>query len=98
MENISIKSSPETPYFPEVNFDAKTGVCEIAGESYMEETYKFYLPLTTWIKEYISSEKRNIELNIKLIYLNTSSTKCILDILETLKEYEKNGGNVKVVW
>ena len=98
MENISIKSSPETPYFPEVNFNVSTGVCEIAGESYMEETYKFYLPLTNWIKEYINTVKKSIELNIKLIYLNTSSTKCILDILETLKDYEENGGEVKVVW
>ncbi|MDX9695733.1 MAG: DUF1987 domain-containing protein [Bacteroidales bacterium] len=98
MENISIKSSPETPYFPEVNFDASTGICEIAGESYMEETYKFYLPLTTWIKDYIANVKGKLELNIKLIYLNTSSTKCILDILETLKDYEDNGGNARVVW
>lgn len=98
MENILIKSSPETPYFPEVNFNASSGLCEIAGESYMEETYKFFLPLTSWIKDYINIVNKNIELNIKLIYLNTSSTKCILDILEILKNYEDKGGKVKVVW
>jgi hypothetical protein len=98
MDNITLKSSPDTPYFPEVNFDADTGVCEISGESYMEETYKFYLPLVNWIKEYIKNTNNKIELVIKLIYLNTSSTKCILDMLEVLKEYKDKGGDVKVIW
>jgi len=98
MDNITLKSSPDTPYFPEVNFDADTGVCKISGESYMEETYKFYLPLVNWIKEYIKNTNNKIELVIKLIYLNTSSTKCILDMLEVLKEYQDKGGDVKVIW
>ncbi len=98
MENITLKSSPDTPYFPEVNFDAETGICEISGESYMEETYKFYLPLIKWIKEYIKTKNNKIELIIKLIYLNTSSTKCILDMLEILKDYQDKGGDVNVIW
>ncbi|MEE4197582.1 MAG: DUF1987 domain-containing protein [Bacteroidales bacterium] len=98
MENITLKSSPDTPYFPEVYFDADAGTCEISGESYMEETYKFYLPLITWIKQYIKNKNQKLELVIKLIYLNTSSTKCILDMLEVMKEYEDQGGDVKVIW
>lgn len=98
MENINLTSSPTTPYFPEVNFNIETGVCEIKGESYMEETYKFYLPLINWFKEYCENVKNIVELNIKLIYLNTSSTKCLLDILETLKDFEDQGGSVNVNW
>lgn len=98
MENITLKSSPATPYFPEVNFDADTGVCEISGESYMEETYKFYLPLINWFKDYTKGNSKKLELNIKLVYLNTSSTKCVLDILEILKDFEDQGGNVNVNW
>ena len=98
MENITLTSSPETPYFPEVNFDIESGKCEISGESYMEETYKFYLPLITWIKQHIETKNQEIELIIKLIYLNTSSTKCILDMLEVLKDYQDKGGDVKVIW
>lgn len=98
MENIILTSSSTTPYFPEVNFDTSTGVCELKGESYMEETYKFYLPLINWIKEYSENLKNSIVLNIKLIYLNTSSTKCLLDILEILKDFEDQGGNAKINW
>lgn len=98
MENITLQSSPNTPYFPEVNFDYTSGICEIKGESYMEETYKFYLPLINWIKDYIKNASQKLELNIKLVYLNTSSTKCVLDILEILKDYEDTGGEVSVTW
>ena len=98
MENITLQSSPTTPYFPEVNFNADQGICDLKGESYMEETYKFYLPLINWIKDYTKNIKRKLEVNIKLIYLNTSSTKCVLDILELLKDYEDQGGEVKVNW
>ncbi|MCG8410789.1 MAG: DUF1987 domain-containing protein [Bacteroidales bacterium] len=97
MENIVLTTSPETPYFPEVNFDVQSGTCEIKGESYMEETYKFYLPLITWIKEYCDSNNE-IVFNIKLIYLNTSTTKCLLDMLELLKKFEEKGGKVQVNW
>lgn len=98
MENITLTSSPTTPYFPEVSFSVDKGICEISGESYMEETYKFYLPLINWIKDYAKHIKRPLDLNIKLIYLNTSSTKCVLDILEILKDFEDEGGKVKVNW
>ncbi len=98
MENITLTSSPTTPYFPEVMFDADKGICEISGESYMEETYKFYLPLINWLKDYTKEVKKPVELNIKLIYLNTSSTKCVLDMLEILKDFEDAGGKAKVTW
>ncbi len=98
MENIIIKSSKETPYFPEVSFDAKSGICEISGESYMEETYKFYLPLLEWIKNYTSENREPLNLVFKLIYLNTSTSKCILDMLEVARDYKEKGKNVEIDW
>ena len=52
MKNLIIEAVADSPYYPEVNFDATTGVCEMKGESYMEEAYKFYTPLLDWIREY----------------------------------------------
>ena len=98
MESITLKSSPTTPYFPEVNFNANTGICEIVGESYMEETYKFYLPLINWLKDFLKENSNKLELNIKLVYLNTSSTKCVLDILEILKDHHDQGKQISVNW
>lgn len=98
MENIHIKRSPNTPDKPEVRFNAETGVCEIIGESYMESTYTFFLPLMNWLNEYTREAGKEIEFHVKLFYFNTSATKCLLDMFEILKSYENNGGQVKVKW
>lgn len=98
MKNIDIYQSEKSPDKPEVHFDAETGVCEILGESYMESTYTFFLPLMNWIDQYIKEVGGKIEFNVKLFYFNTSATKCLLDIFEILKKYESKGGEVKVTW
>jgi hypothetical protein len=63
----------------------------------MEETYKFYEPIITWINEYIK-QKKPLEINFKLTYFNTNSSRLILDILDMVKKYEDTGGKVTVNW
>lgn len=99
MENIDIKGFKDDFFIPTVNFNAETGVCEIAGESYLEETVEFYAPLIKWLEEYIETTKNNkIVFNFKLTYYNTSSSKRIVDILLILKSFEEKGGDVEVNW
>jgi hypothetical protein len=96
MENIFIEGS-DIYFTPEVNFNAESGICEITGESYLEETYAFYDPLYKWLKEYIAINKPLV-FNIRLRYMNTSSSKCVLVMLKILKNYLEQGGNIKVAW
>jgi hypothetical protein len=98
MNNINFERDPSAPYYPGIKFSAETGVCEIEGESYMEEAYKFYLPLINWVKEFTEKEKRILHFNVKLMYFNTSTSKCLLDIFELLKKYAAEGGHVEVTW
>ncbi len=98
MNNINFERDPSAPYYPGIKFNAKTGVCDIEGESYMEEAYKFYLPLINWVKEFTEKEKDILYLNVKLMYFNTSTSKCLLDIFEILKKYSGEGGKVEVTW
>jgi hypothetical protein len=98
MKSLLINSEPDAPYYPAVNFDSETGICEITGESYMEEAYKFYLPIINWIKEFILNEKRPLTINFKLIYFNTSSSRLIVDILETLRKLREDGNKIQVNW
>lgn len=98
MEDIQITGSHDIFFVPSVNFNAETGVCEISGESYLEETVEFYDPLINWLKQYIREKNAPITLNIKLTYFNTSSSRCILDILNVLKDYEEQGGEVRINW
>lgn len=98
MKNLKIELVPDSPYYPAVDFNVETGVCQISGESYMEEAYKFYLPLIDWIRSYTTDERRPIIMNFKLSYFNTSSSRLILDIMDMLKKYQESGGDVQICW
>ncbi|MBN1187947.1 MAG: DUF1987 domain-containing protein [Bacteroidales bacterium] len=98
MEDLIRQYSADTPYFPEVHFNAMTGECLIKGESYMEDMYKFYKPLLSWLNTYIKHIGQPITFSIQLTYFNTSSSRALLDILDVLKMYEENKGDVTVNW
>ena len=87
-----------TKYTMEINFNKETGVLDMAGSSYPENALEFFHPIINWIKNYISEVHKQLVMNIRLNYLNTSSTKCILDIFEILDQYYKSGGDVKLNW
>jgi hypothetical protein len=97
MENLYVNSNPELIYYPIVNFNVDTGICEISGESYMEETYVFYEPVINWLREYVNLNKPLV-LNIKLTYFNTSSSRFILEMLDVLKKYRDAKGDTKINW
>ena len=82
MENIRIEGTPKTPT---VNFDKDAGKLELSGRSIPENSIEFYKPLLDWIESYGSSPQGNTEVDIKLEYFNTSSSKCILDVFKKLE-------------
>ncbi|OQX98785.1 MAG: hypothetical protein B6I20_10645 [Bacteroidetes bacterium 4572_117] len=98
MENIQIAGKHGVNFIPTVNFNADTGICEIEGESYLEDTIEFYSPLFKWLKEYCVEINKPITFNFRLRYFNTSSSKCIIDILNILKKYKDDGGTAEVYW
>ena len=97
MKNLYVNIDPELVYFPVIDFNSTTGVCEILGESYMEETYKFYEPVIEWLQDY-TLEKNPIVLNIKLTYFNTSTSRFLLKMLDVLKKYIEHGGSAQINW
>ncbi len=98
MEDLIIEGEKGTYLSPDVHFSAETGICEIKGESYQEETFEFFNKLSAWLSEYTEKVKRPIVFNFKLSYFNTSSSRAILDMLAILKKYKKAGGQVEVNW
>ncbi|MCB1160057.1 MAG: DUF1987 domain-containing protein [Leptospiraceae bacterium] len=95
MEKIHIQ---QTKTSPEIVLDPETGTASISGESYPENAMEFYEPVFKWLKEFTQTGK-NLEFKFKLNYFNTSSSKCIMDILDELEEYHNDGdGEVKVKW
>lgn len=97
MENLEIVVKPGSHFKPSVLLNAQTGVCEIAGESYLEEATLFYKPIYDWLQEYIKTNQP-ILFNFRLSYVNTSSSKHVLFILRLLKEYQDKGNKVEANW
>jgi len=98
MENLHVDGYSGTYFIPTVDFFAETGICQITGESYLEDTVEFYEPLLKWITEFTEIEDKPITLNIKLTYYNTSTARSILEILDILNTYKEEGGEVTVNW
>ncbi len=98
MQNIYIEGYHGHNFIPTVDFNAETGVCELEGESYLEDAIGFYAPLFKWLKTYVQEVRKPVYFNFKLRYFNTSSSKCIIDILHILKKYETDNGKVEIKW
>ena len=58
MENLEIVVKPGSHFKPSVSLNAETGVCEIAGESYLEEATLFYKPIYDWLQEYVETKNQ----------------------------------------
>ncbi len=98
MKNLKIEGSHTNFFIPTVDFNATTGICQLSGESFLEDTIEFYNPVLEWLEDYIDTVKGPIAFIIKLTYFNTSTSRSILDILNILKDYQDEGGEVVVNW
>lgn len=95
MEPINIEPSVKTP---KISFDDGSGALEIEGRSIPENSTEFYKPVFEWLDAYIDAPSANTEFAFKLEYFNTSSSKCILDVLRKLEKLHINGNKVVVNW
>jgi hypothetical protein len=95
MNNLHIA---KTRYTLAVNFDKDSGILRMEGSSYPENAFDFFVPIIEWLTKFTTDNAKPIVMNMKLNYLNTSSTKCILDIFEILDSYIQGGHQVKLNW
>ena len=95
MENILRESSAKTPA---INFDTKSGVLLLKGRSIPENSIEFYKPLNDWLDLYGEKPLDETTIDMKLEYFNTSSSKCILDLLKSLEKINQAGSKVSVNW
>lgn len=95
MENLIILPSKSTL---SVNFNAKYGILDLSGSSYPDNSSEFFQPLYNWIEQYIKEVSNPIELNFRINYFNTSSSKCLYKLLSILQKYYQNQGQVSVTW
>jgi hypothetical protein len=97
MEDIHIQANRNVYIQPQVDFSLSDGKCLIKGESFLEETAKFYTPLVEWVRNYPKYGSK-IDFTFSLTYFNTSTSKWILLLLAELKKLENNGLEVNATW
>jgi len=90
---------PATPSSPYINFDPEAMSFEIKGESYPENCWAFYRPMFDWLDEYFNRVNgRQVEIDMEILYFNSSSSKTFMDFFEMLDDHAGQGKNIVVNW
>lgn len=97
MEKVILPPSRSTP---EVSFDPIGNVLVIRGQSYPENAFAFYEPLLSWVDVYLNrlDAETRVEIELQLPYINTTSTKCFVVLLEKLEAAHKSGKKIVIHW
>ncbi len=87
----------KTHLSPEIKFDPRKGRLSISGMSSPDNSMAVYQPLIK-ILNAIKATRGGIKADFKLSMFNTSSAKCIFDILKRLKALEDQGLRIVINW
>jgi hypothetical protein len=95
MNDLAISGTVSTP---RITGNWQTGVLDMQGDSYPENAYELYNEVIAWIRRYLDDAGRPLSLDLRLLYLNTSSIKGMLDICDQLEAAHRQGKTVKLTW
>ena len=95
VQTISYEPTNITPY---VFLDPGSGVFEIKGRSLPDASMLFYKPILSALESCVEGNCANLTVNFAFEYFNTSSSKCVFDIIKTLKTAEIAGINLTINW
>ena len=95
MEDIFLKKTFNSPM---VEFSASSGELNMEGRSIPEDPGEFFERLIDWLNEYFNAPANETVMNIKLEYINSGSSKYMLELLRILKEHHLKGHKVLVKW
>ncbi|MBL7112153.1 MAG: DUF1987 domain-containing protein [Bacteroidales bacterium] len=83
---------------PKLDFDPGKGYLLIEGRSIPENPGQFYELIFEWLNDYYSNPKDETTVEIKLEYVNSGSSKYILEFLRSVSNYHNEGKNSAVHW
>jgi hypothetical protein len=96
MQNLVI---PATARTPAIDFDFGNNHLKVSGESYPEDVTEFYKPVFSALDAYLAVlGSRSIQFDFELIYINSSSAKAIMMLMDKLDAAAAKGALVDVYW
>lgn len=95
MNDLNIPGTQSTPC---VTTQGDQGLLSMAGDSYPENSFEFFREVIAWIETFLKASTEPLRLELRLVYMNTSSVKAMMDIFDLLEEAYGKGRQVRVDW
>ena len=95
MEAYYLEATPKTP---KLDFNPAASTFLMSGRSIPENSIEFYKPLLDWLDEYVKDPLENTNLEVKLEYFNTSSSKCLVEIFRKLEKIPNQNKKLEIEW
>lgn len=83
---------------PAVLLDADKGFFSLIGESYPEDITGFYSPIRVALNEVLEGLQAEFNVEIKLVYFNSSSARVLMELMDQLEEHAQAGAKIHVSW
>lgn len=87
-----------TQSMPSIRTDAAAGLLVMEGDSYPENAFELFGPVIEWVEQFLASGVQPLRVELELLYLNTSSIKSMMDIIDLLEAAHQKGREVSLTW
>jgi hypothetical protein len=94
MENLVI---PFKKRAPQIEFNSN-GDLSIIGNCFPEDPKSFFLPILTWVHEFKGNHNGEVNLTIDLNYVNTTSVKILLELIQNITSNFKSKAKINWVY
>lgn len=93
MDDLIIRSTDKS-----MAVDISYGILSFTGRSILTDPKIFFEPITNWVSKYLREPASETVVNIKLEYIDTSSTQSLYQMLRQLNSVRKKGMVFMVNW
>jgi len=94
-EDLFIKATADSP---EIDFKFSDGTLLLKGESYPENAAAFYADVLSRTRAYLDSSPANVQVDVALVYFNSSSTKILFSFFNLLNDAASKGAKIVLNW
>lgn len=95
MDAMFIKKTLSTP---EVELNPSEGFLRIEGRSIPEDPGEYFEIIFQSLEDYFKNPVQLTKINIKLEYINSGSSKFMLELLRIVKRHHEDGSTCEVNW
>ncbi len=92
---VNIKGTLETP---QILLNKNDGTMKFAGRSLPENPKLFYAPFKNWLAVYVENPKPYTHVTFMFDYINTTSSKMVMELIDIFKKVEERNGRLIIDW